>query len=131
MRCLMMYDALKIYLFQDQFKLSHKERNSLRRICIFLSRVYVRAWSLSSNAIKAPYHDFLFMGKLINYHDIDLEISKAAAKTFSNNLRYLAPETMALALFDDSVPAEVKKNMAQVMLNTYIYTNKRTKKKFN
>lgn len=78
--------AFKIYLFQDQFQLSHKERNSLRRICIFLLQVYVRAWVLSSKAIKEPYHDFLFMGQLINYQDIDPEISKVAAKKFSNHL---------------------------------------------
>lgn len=108
--------AFKIYLFQDQFQLSRGEKNSLRRICIFLARVYVRAWFLSSEAIKAPYHDFLFMRQLINYQDIDPEISKAAAKKISNHLWYLAPETVALSIFDDNVPTEVKANIAQVML---------------
>jgi hypothetical protein len=108
--------AFKIYMFQDQFKLSRGEKNSLRRICIFLAQVYVRAWFLSSEAIKAPYHDFLFMRQLINYQDIDPEISKATAKKFSNHLSYLAPENVALSLFDDAVPKEIKANMAQVML---------------
>lgn len=108
--------AFKIFLFQDQFQLSHREKNSLRRICIFLARVYVRAWFLSSEAIKAPYHDFLFMRQLVNYQAIDPEISKAAAKKFSNHLWYLVPETVALSLFDDNVPTAVKASMAQVML---------------
>ena len=45
--------AFKIYLFQDQFQVSKREKNSLRRIFIFLSRVYIRAWFLSTEAIKA------------------------------------------------------------------------------
>lgn len=108
--------AFKIYLFRDQFQLSHREKNSLRRICIFLARVYVRAWFLSSEAIKAPYHDFLFMQQLINYQDIDPEISKVTAKKFSKHLWYLVPETVVLSLFDDNVPTVVKARMAQIML---------------
>ena len=109
--------AFKIYLFQNQFQLSYMEKNSLRRICMFLSRVYVQAWFLSSEAITAPYHDFLFMSQLINYRDIDPQAGKAAAKKFSNHLWYLVPETVALALFDDNVPPAVKANMAQVLLD--------------
>ena len=67
--------AFKIYLFQDQFHVSKREKNSLRRICIFLDRVYIHAWFLSTGAIKAPYQDFQFMRELINYQDIDPEIS--------------------------------------------------------
>ncbi|CAI9727561.1 Hypothetical predicted protein [Octopus vulgaris] len=58
------------------------------------------------------------MRQLINYPNIDPEISKAAAKTFSNHLRYLAPETVALSIFNDNVPTGVKVNIAQVMLET-------------
>lgn len=50
------------------------------------------------------------------YQDIYPEISKAADKKFSNHLWYLAPETVALSMFDDNVPTEVKSNMARVML---------------
>ena len=67
--------AFKIYLFQDQFHVSKREKNSLRRICIFLSRVYIRAWFLSTEAIKTPYQDFQFMRELINYQDIYPEIT--------------------------------------------------------
>lgn len=108
--------ALKIYLFQHQFQLSHMEKNSLRRICIFLAWVYVRAWFLSSSAIKAPYHDFLFLKQLLKYEDIDPEISKVTAKKFSSHLWYLVPETVALSLFDENVPTAVKTEMARAIL---------------
>ena len=101
--------------FKINFR-SKREKNSLIRICIFLARVYIRAWFLSTEAIKAPYHDFQFMRELISYRDIDPEISKATAKKFSNHFWYLAPETVGLSIFDDNVPTQVRANMTQVML---------------
>ncbi|XP_029643516.1 tigger transposable element-derived protein 6-like [Octopus sinensis] len=59
------------------------------------------------------------MRQLINYQDIDPKISKPATKKFSVYLLYLAPETVALSIFDDNVPAEVKANNAQVVLEAY------------
>lgn len=56
------------------------------------------------------------MCQLINYQDIDTEISMAAEKIFSNHLWYLVPENVALSFFDDNVPTAVKTNMAQIML---------------
>ena len=56
------------------------------------------------------------MRQLINYEDIDPEISKATAKKFSNHLWYLAHETVGLSIFDDNVPTQVRANMAQAML---------------
>ena len=56
------------------------------------------------------------MRELINYEDIDPEISKATAKKNSNHLWYLAPKTVGLSIFDDNVPTQVRANMAQVML---------------
>ena len=108
--------SFKIDLFQDQFHVSKSEKNSLRRICIFLARVYICAWFLSTEAIKAPYQDFQFMRELINYEDIDPEISKATAKMFLNHLWYLASKTVGLSIFHDNVPTQVRANTAQVML---------------
>lgn len=68
--------------FMAQFKLSHGENNSLKRICIFLVRIYVRARLLSSEAIKGSHHDFIFMRQLRNYQDTDPEISKVVRKKF-------------------------------------------------
>ena len=65
---------------------------------------------------KAPYHDFQFMRELINYQDIDPEISRATAKKFSNLLWYLAPQTVGVSIFDDNVPTQVRTNMVQVIL---------------
>ena len=82
---------------------------------LFKKNLYVPCSSVRSSLVS--YHDFLFMCQLINYRDIDPQVSKAAAKKFSNHFWYLVPETVALALFDDNVPPAVKANMAQVFLD--------------
>lgn len=92
-----------------------KDKISLQRICVFLARLYVRAWFNSTNAISAPYHDYVFMIDLINYKNIDEELSIVTAKKFSNHLWYLAPENVALSLFDDNVPFRIKENMAKAI----------------
>lgn len=51
-------------------------------MCFFVP-VEVRAWFMTSEAIKAAYHEFLFMFQLINYQDIDPEIHKATTKMFT------------------------------------------------
>jgi hypothetical protein len=89
--------AFKIYLFQDQFELTRKEKNSIKRLCIFLVRVYLQAWFLAPLAVKAPYHDYKFLQKLIECKEVDPEISNCAVKKFANHLWYLSPETAAFA----------------------------------
>ena len=110
--------AFKIYLFQEQFKLSKKESDSIRRICIFLIHVYLRGWFLSPFPEKAPYLDYNFLLRLINYKQMDPEISSAAVKKFTNHLWYLSPEPAAFAFFDDEVPIHMKQKLAAIMMTT-------------
>lgn len=118
--------AFKIYLFQDQFPLTKKESDSIRRICIFLITLYLRAWFIAPLAVKAPYHDYNFLLKLIEYKDLDQDISSASAKKFANHLWYLAPETAAFAFFYDDVPVYIKHKMANIITPTddNIYENR-------
>lgn len=53
---------------------------------------------MSSEAINAPYHYFLFLRELINSQDIDPEISQTASKKISNQLWSLAPETVTQSI---------------------------------
>ena len=53
--------ALKIYLFRDQFRLTSHETRGVRDFCVFVVRLYVRAWFTAPDAIAAPYHDLEFL----------------------------------------------------------------------
>lgn len=104
--------ALKIYLFQNQFNITTREKDSIRRICIFIVRIYLRSWFLAPLCAKAPYLDFNFLLNIIEYKNVDADISNAAVKKFAKHLWYLAPETAAFAFFDDDVPLDIKHKMA-------------------
>ena len=58
------------------------------------------------------------MQELLDYQDIDPEISQTTAKKFSNHLWYLGSENVALFIFDDNVPEKMKRNMAKAILKT-------------
>ena len=108
--------ALKIYLFRYQFRPTSNETRGVRDICVFIVRLYVRAWCTAPDAIAASYHDLQFLQSLKRYADIHPAISKAAVNKFSGHLWYLNEELIALALFDPAVPPDSKRAMAQAIL---------------
>ena len=49
--------SLKICLLQSHLKISMKEKQALRDVCLFIATVYVKPWLGCSLAVKAPYQD--------------------------------------------------------------------------
>lgn len=109
--------ALKIYLFRDQFSLSIAEDIGIRDICIFLVKVYVKAWFRAPVASEAPRQDLEFLQKLYAYRKIDNTISRIALHKFCNHLWYLTPEMAALAFFDKLIGKETKLKMVEAIKN--------------
>lgn len=105
--------SFKIFLFRDQFRLSKREKDGLRDICIFLIMLYIKVWFGSTNAISAPLLDLNFVKDTIKYSKTDSSVSAAVLKKMSNHLWYLCEETVALAFFDKNVPFEEKRKMVK------------------
>ena len=91
--------SFKIFLFRDQFSLTKKETNGLRDICIFLAKLYIKAYFGCTNAIDASLQDLTFIQDTIKYSKTDTEIASIVLKKMSNHLWYIAEETVALTLF--------------------------------
>lgn len=108
--------SLKMFMLKDEFKMSKKEVQALRRIIIYTIRHHVKAWFSCTDAIRAPNHDLNFMKDIYEYRKIDQEMSNLAVKKFSNHLWYLSDETIALALFDTQVSSDEKRKMARELL---------------
>ena len=53
--------SLKICLLQSHFKISMKEKQALRDVCLFIATVYVKPLLGCSLAVKAPYQDLCFL----------------------------------------------------------------------
>lgn len=63
--------VLKIYLFQNEFTLSSKEKLGLRDVCIFIIFVYVKNWFYCPLSTNAPNQDLSFLKQLEEYSKID------------------------------------------------------------
>lgn len=105
--------SLKIFLFRDQFSLTKNESNGLRDICIFLVKLYIKAWFRCTNAIDAALQDLTFIQGAIKYSETSPEISAVILKKFSHHLWYISEETIALAFFDSNISFEEKRNMVE------------------
>lgn len=95
--------TLKVFLFRDQFALTPKELNNLRDICIFLVRMYVKAWIGCTDAIAAPNQDCNFIKESVAYAEIDSKMSSDLLLKIKNHFWYLSEENVALAFFDSNV----------------------------
>ncbi|KAL4125926.1 hypothetical protein QTP88_010163 [Uroleucon formosanum] len=107
--------SIKIFLFRNEFKLTLKENNALRDLCIFIVRIYIKQWFCARAAALAPNMDLQFIKDIILYEVIDEQISKSALKKMCGNLWYLTPEATSLAFFDDKVSSQTKIKMVKAM----------------
>lgn len=104
--------SLKIFLLRNQFTFKDEEEfEGLRDVCIFLIRLYVKAWFKATSAIEAPRLDLTFIKESIEYGNIDGAISRIALNKIAGHLWYLSQEAVALAFFDDEVTIEEKRKM--------------------
>ncbi|XP_055855920.1 uncharacterized protein LOC129919103 isoform X1 [Episyrphus balteatus] len=108
--------SLKIFMFRSQFKMSNEERNALGDICVFIVKIYCKAWFNAPRAYLAPKQDLDLLRDFIEYRKIDKDISEKALAKFSNHLWYLSSELVGLAFFDPTLPDGEKSEMANIIL---------------
>lgn len=107
--------CLKIYMFREQFRLTIRETNSIRAICQFIVRLYVKAWFTAPLAVNAPNFDLKFLIDLHTYRDLDKDISSVAVKKMCDHLWYLSEEAAGLSFFDETIPFDIKREMVQAI----------------
>ena len=121
--------SLKIWMFKTQFKLTPAEERGLRDVCVFVVRIYLKAWITAPQASGAPYSDLLLLKSLIAYSSIHLAISKATSRKLSNHLWYLTQELVSLAFFDSRVSSSTKRLMVSAMQNEEDQSEAHSKRK--
>lgn len=105
--------TLKIYLFRDQFHMTKKELNGIRSVCLFIVRIYVKAWFGCTKAIEAPNQDLNLIKNIIAYPEQD--IAFALLQKVSDHLWYLSEEAVGLSFFDNNVSVDIKKKMVKAI----------------
>lgn len=109
--------CLKIFLLRQEYKLNKREYDSVRDICIFIVRCYVKAWFNAPNACFTPRQDFKFLRDLYDYKTIDKKLSEVTQKKCIDHLWYLSPELVGFAFFDDEISDDTKIKMVQALKN--------------
>ena len=107
--------TLKIWIFRGQFKLTKREEQGIREICIFVSCVYVKAWFTAPLAVSAPNNDLCFLQRLVRFQSQNPATSKVASNKFAGHLWYVSEELVSLAIFGSELSTESKRAMVKAM----------------
>ncbi len=67
--------ALKMYLFRNEFNMANQELNGIRSVCLFIVRVYVKAWFGCTKAIEAPNQDLNLIKNIMAYPERDIALA--------------------------------------------------------
>lgn len=90
---------LKIFIFRYQFHLTPRELDGIRDTCIFLLRIYIRAWFGCTNAIAAPNQDLNFVNDSAAFAKIDLPVSAAILKKNQKSFVVLITRNSSSGIF--------------------------------
>ena len=112
--------SLKTCLLQSHFKISVKEKQALRDVCLFIATVYVKPWLGCTLAVKAPCQDLCFLKTLKGYEKVYKVISQSALSKFCQHLWHLSEEIAALSLFDDAFDEETKVRIVANLEREYL-----------
>ncbi|KAG7171975.1 putative Inosine-5'-monophosphate dehydrogenase 1b-like 7 [Homarus americanus] len=105
-----------IFMFQHQFQLTIKEKKLIQTMSLFVALVYGPMWFKAPGVFGAPSNDISFLKQLHYYGEkIDESVGMAATKAFQRHLWYLSEESVALALFSDSVSYAEKREILESM----------------
>ena len=107
--------SFKIWMFRGQFRLTKKEERGLQRMCLFVVRVYAKAWIEASFSAQAPRLDLELIKALGTYDKIDSEIGDVALSKLSSHLWYVSEELVGLSFFDSDVSCETKNAMVTAL----------------
>lgn len=110
--------SLKMFLYRKHFKMTARELNGLRDVCIFIVLRYAKAWFRCDRAEEAPNQDLDFIKSIAEYAAIDKELSKNVLSKFDGrdgHTWYLSDEAVALAFFDSNVKKKTKFKMVKAL----------------
>ena len=115
--------ALKMSLFQKEYKIPEDHVYSLNIFCKFILRFYAKAWYTSRIAAVAPLTDLNLIKELYNHKSQNLKelllniVINNVINKYINHMWYLNEELICLSLFDTNYSDENKSCLARCILN--------------
>ena len=81
----------------------------MKRVCLFVTFLYVKYWFESPSSTGAPRNDLSLLQSLAQYSDRN--VANAASTAFGHHLWYLSDLLVGFSFFDEGLSAEEKKKM--------------------
>ncbi|KAG0719181.1 hypothetical protein GWK47_051034 [Chionoecetes opilio] len=97
------------------FRLTKKEERGLQRLCLFVVRVYAKAWIEASFSVQAPRLDLELIKALGTYDKIDPEIGDVALSKLVKPSVVRVRKLVGLSFFDSDVSCETKNAMVTAL----------------
>lgn len=107
--------SLKMFLYRYTFALPKATKDGLARFNVFIVKVYLRNWFLSSCAAMSANNDLNLLKSLKIYEAVDKEVAEAVHKGFLNHLQYLDSNLIGLCLFDEKLDVADKKRIMEAL----------------
>ncbi|KAG0698584.1 hypothetical protein GWK47_026013 [Chionoecetes opilio] len=108
--------SFKIWMFRGQFRLTKKEERGLQRLCLFVVRVYAKAW------IEASFSRFKPLDSTSNSSRPSAPTTRSTLRSedvalskLSSHLWYVSEELVGLSFFDSDVSCETKNAMVTAL----------------
>ena len=117
--------SLKVWMFRSQFgktgkksaAISPEECDKLFQVCIFIVSTYVEAWYDAPSPASAARSDLQLAARVEEFADVNARASEVAAKKLSSHLYYLSEELVGLAVFDEGLSDEVRRELVGSIQN--------------
>lgn len=103
--------SLKIYLYRGQLNLKNIELDNVRRLLLFVFKVYFKNWFTNNISVIAPRMDLQMLRDIEGMRESLPNTASVAYNKFKNHLWYLSDIMIALSFFDKDVPTQVKEKM--------------------
>lgn len=104
--------ALKLYLSQDQFKMTGQELKGVTEICFFIALACTKAWCRVPRPEQAPSVDLEFLQDINTLQEgVIISVAKEAQTAMKRHLWYLFETLVGLAFFDKELDEEEKGRM--------------------
>jgi hypothetical protein len=99
--------CIKIFGFRHQLHMSKQEMGFLRRICLFITTIYVCFWFSAPLTTEAPLNDLYLLQEIEDYFLVDSKIASVAEKKMRLKLWYQSEDLAPLPLFSDEEKVEI------------------------
>ena len=117
--------AIKIWLSEQQIKqlppgtvTTRQQVSKLRQFVVFVTHVYSSWWMTCTSVVDAPWRDLCLVHLLLRYETcVDALVGRSALRAFQRHFWYLTAEMVPLALFSENVPEQVRRELAEKLLD--------------